>query len=355
MRKVDTMTTDSQVDSEDEDEALLLPPMSDPLGVLTSTYPVVMQGELVWIDTEQVAELARRWTQEQAAFTPTIPAWPEAYERYHFFDGTERSANWILALDAMNFCFWSESNQPRWRITYKGETLNGYLAEAAALTRAVEDGIPLWDAAYLAQLSSETLASIFRGEQTIPLFEQRLHNAREVGRVLLEQFDGQFTNVIAAAESNAVKLTLLISQHFSSFHDVAFYRGQQVCFYKRAQLCVSDIHSAFKGQSWGKISDMDQLTAFADYKLPQLLRHYGVLDYAPELARHIDNQKLLAAGSEEEIEIRAATIWACELLRRQLLTLDYPLTASEIDMRLWLLAQNSANMRPYHRIRTQFY
>lgn len=351
------MTNDSQsqIDIEDDDEALLLSPMPDPLGVLTSAYPVVTEGELVWIETEQVAELARRWSQEQSTHVSAIPGLPTAYERYHFFDGTERSANWILALDAMNFCFWSEQNQPRWRITYQGETLNGYLAEAAALTRAVEDGLPLWDATYLAQLSSETLTSIFRGEQTIPLFEQRLHNAREVGRVLLEQFDGQFTNVITAAGCNAVQLTLLIAQHFSSFHDVALYRGQPVCFYKRAQLCVSDLWNAFKGQSWGKISDMDQLTAFADYKVPQLLRHYGVLTYTPELARRVDSQQLLAEGSEEEIEIRAATVWACELLRRELLALDYPLTAAEIDMRLWLLAQNSANMRPYHRTRTQFY
>jgi len=345
------MTDDSYIDSGDDEEALL-PPTPDPIGVLTSTCPVVTQGENVWLDTQKVAELARRWSQEQ---TTSVPEWPGTYERYHFFDGTERSANWILLLDAMNFCFWSEKDQPRWRIAYKGETLNGYLAEAAALTRAVEEGVPLWDAAYLAELSSETLASIFRGEQTIPLFEQRLQNAREVGRVLLEHFDGQFTNVITAAESNAVKLALLIAGHFSSFHDVALYRGHSVCFYKRAQLCVSDLYGAFKGQSWGEFTAMDHLTAFADYKVPQVLRHFGILGYAPELARRVDSQELLAEGSEEEIEIRAATIWACELLRRHLGKQEYPLTAAAIDMRLWLLGQNSVDMRPYHRTHTKYY
>ncbi len=345
------MTDDSNRDSGDVEEALL-PPTPDPLGVLTSTCPVVTQGENVWLDTQKVAQLARLWSQEQ---TPGVPEWPGTYERYHFFDGTERSANWILVLDAMNFCFWSEKDQPRWRIAYKGEMLNGYLAEAAALTRAVEDGVPLWDAAYLVQLSSETLASIFRGEQIIPLFEQRLQNAREVGRVLLEHFNGQFTNVITAAESNAVKLALLIAGHFSSFRDVALYRGQPLCFYKRAQLCVSDLYGAFKGKSWGDLTAMDQLTAFADYKVPQVLRHLGILGYAPELARRIDSQELLAEGSEEEIEIRAATIWACELLRRHLVKQEYPLTAAAIDMRLWLLGQNSVDMHPYHRTRTQFY
>ncbi|TMC84749.1 MAG: hypothetical protein E6J10_09115, partial [Chloroflexi bacterium] len=94
---------------------------------------------------------------------------------------------------------------------------------------------------------------------------------------------------------------------------------------------------------------------FADYKLPQVLRHFGVLEYHPTLAERIDNQQLLEAGSEEEVEIRAATIWACELLRREMIRQDHPVTAAEIDLRLWLLGQNSSEMRPYHRTRTIYY
>ncbi|MFL5627010.1 MAG: queuosine 5'-phosphate N-glycosylase/hydrolase [Ktedonobacteraceae bacterium] len=338
-------------DSEDEDPYFLS--QGDALGVLSSTRQVVEQGEHVWINLEQIEFLAHQWLQwgKESAVTP--PFW---YEQYHFFDGTERTVNWILALDALNFCFWAEKDQPRWSIEYHGETLNGYMAEAAALKRAVEEeNVPLWDATFLSTMSEKMLAHIFRGEQTIPLFEQRLQNIREVGRVLLAQFDGQFTHAIEQTGGSAVKLALLLTQDFPSFNDVAFYRKQKIRFYKRAQICVADLYGAFGGKSWGAFTDLNQLTAFADYKVPQVLRHLDVLEYHPALAERIDNQELLEAGSEEEIEIRAATIWACELLRRAMLHQDHPVTAVEIDLHLWLLGQQSSEMRPYHRTRTIYY
>jgi len=35
----------------------------------------------------------------------------------------------------------------------------------------------------------------------------------------------------------------------------------------------------------------------------------GILEYIPDLALKIDNKILIPAGSEEEIKIRANTIW----------------------------------------------
>jgi hypothetical protein len=333
------------------DDELYLFPQIDQSGVLSSTRDVVERGEYVWINAERVESLARQWLGKDKEQHIT-PGW---YDRYHFFDGTQRTVNWILSLDAINFCFWAEKDQPRWSIDYQGERLNGYLAEAAALKRAVEEGIPLWDATYLSNISEKDVTYILRGEHTIPLFEQRLHNLREVGHVLLEKYDGQFIHAIEHADRNAVELTLLLARDFSSFNDVVLYRNRLVRFYKRAQICVADLYGSFGGKGWGAFTGMDQLTIFADYKLPQVLRHYGILEYHPSLAQRIDAQELLEAGSEEEVELRAATVWACELLQRELARHDHPMTAAEIDMRLWLLGQNVTGMRPYHRTRTIFY
>jgi hypothetical protein len=337
-------------DVEDDDEDLYTLPDHDPLGVLSSTRSVVEQGELVWINMDQVELLSEQWMEEDV-----VSQSPQWYDRYHFYDGTERTVNWLLLLDALNFCFWAQRDQPRWSIDYHGETLNGYWAEAAALTRAVEEGLPLWDAEYLSNISSETVAHIFRGEQQIPLFEQRVANAREAGRVLLEHFDGQFSHAIEQTGGSAPALVLLLAERFSSFHDVACYRTQEVRFLKRAQICVADLHGAFKGQNWGAFTGLEYLTAFADYKLPQILRHYRVIEYQTSLAERVDKQELIAPGSEEEIEIRAATVWACELLRRAMLKQGRSTTASEIDQRLWFLSQNLKEARPYHRTRTIYY
>ena len=366
------------VDDEFEFDSIYInppvPTFPDQLGILTSTRPVVELGELVWINRkyinvlqEQLMAFASRARQSQTGqHEGAEPLWDT---RYHFFDGTERTVNWLLLLDALNFCFWAEKGQPRWSIEYKGERLNGYWAEAAALKRAVEEGYALWDARYLSEMSGADMAAIFRGVSTmktsggteaetveIPLFEQRVANAREVGRVLLERFEGQFSCVIEEAGGSAVRLALLLVEHFASFRDVAAFRGQEVRFYKRAQICVADLHAAFGGQQWGALSEMEQLTIFADYKLPQLLRHFGVLEYHPTLAERIDREELLEPGGEEEVQIRAATVWACELLRQTMNDAAHePVTAADIDGQLWLLSQDIPNMRPYHRVRTTYY
>ncbi len=280
--------------------------------------------------------------------------------RYHFFDGTERTVNWMLLLDALNFCFWGEKDQPRWQIAYQGEILNGYWAEAAALRRAVEEGKPLWDAGYLRNIDQRELAAIFRGLSsdgpTIPLFAERLRIAREVGQVLSARFEGQFSHLVEQVQQSGVKLVLALAENFPSLRDVATYQNQEVYFFKRAQICVADLHSAFNGQSWGAFTDLDQLTIFADYKLPQVLRHHGVLVYTPELAEKVNDQEQLSPGSAEEVEIRAATIWASELLRRAVARLrEQPVTAAEIDQLLWNLGQEAEAMRPYHRVRTVYY
>jgi hypothetical protein len=327
----------------------------DASGVLISTRAVILQARLVSLDHAAIQQLANQLILPASA--QALPAWPA---RYHFFDGTQRTVNWMLLLDALNFCFWGEKDQARWQISYQGETLNGYWAEAAALRRAVEEGKPVWDAGYLSNIDRQELATLFRGLSAdtpeIPLFEERLWIAREVGQVLLEHFEGQFSYLVDRMRQSGVELALALAKHFSSFRDVATYDSQEVRFLKRAQICVSDLHDAFNGQSWGAFTDLDQLTIFADYKLPQVLRHYGVLVYTPELAEKVDRQEQLAPGSAEEVEIRAATIWACELLRRAASRLsEQALTAAAIDQWLWHLGQDADHMRPYHRVRTIYY
>lgn len=55
-----------------------------------------------------------------------------------------------------------------------------------------------------------------------------------------------------------------------------------------------------------------ELTVFADYQVPKVMRHLGQLEYSPELAAKIDRGELLPADSVEERVIRAATILCAE-------------------------------------------
>ncbi|MFI5272263.1 MAG: queuosine salvage family protein [Ktedonobacterales bacterium] len=333
-------------------DASMAAPAHDQLGVLTATALVVRAARLVRLDPAAVEALAARWAAQP---------WPEqaGFDALHFSDGTPRTANWVLLLDALNFCFWGEPGQPRWRVAWRDQSLDGYAALAAALIHAVEAGEPLWDAAYLAQLDEPALRAILQpeaGSPEIPLFEARLANTREVGSVLLAHFGGQFTAAIEAAGHSAPALALLLAREFPSFRDVAQWHGHEIPLLKRAQICVADLHAAFDGREWGAFPDLAELTAFADYKLPQLLRRAGVLVYAPRLAATVDAELLIAPNTEEEVEIRAATIWAVELLRRALARHGVERPASAIDYRLWEESQTKLpGEQPYHRTRTIYY
>ena len=320
------------------------------LSVLSSCLTVVEQSQFVHIDAEAISHLINSNSPLEIAVPPPGPA------PYHYYDGTGVTAEWLFVLDTINHCFWPEAGSPLWTVPYGKEALSGYWALAASLKRAMEEKIPIHQAKVLATLDSQTLAHIFRGSGKIPLFQERLSNLREAGQVLMDRFQGSFTHVLEAAGGSAVELVHLLAAEFASFNDTTTYDGNKVYFFKRAQLLVQDLWTTFSGHTWGDFIDLEKLTAFADYKLPQVLRHLGIIRYGPELARLIQRLEHIPSGGPEEVEIRAATIWAVELLRQELSRRGQEVTSAQLDCWLWFLGQDDTyRSLPYHRTRTIFY
>jgi len=149
-------------------------------------------------------------------------------------------------------------------------------------------------------------------------------------------------------------LEMLVSE-FPSFYDSSFYKEKEIIFHKRAQLLTSDICQMFKKQDLVS-KNVDQLTACADYKLPQIMRRFGILEYTGELAKKIDAKIELAHNFEEEVEIRASTIWAVEFMKEEIKKRNPEITSMGIDDHLWLASQEKfADEKPYHRTRTTAY
>jgi hypothetical protein len=327
-----------------------VPSQPDLLGVLSSTAVVVRGASQVRIDVEAVRRFAAM------SFPAAPPA--AAQDGLHCtFLPPRRFLNYLLVLEALNFSFWDD--EPRWRVLFEGARYDGYWALAAALRRALrEDAIPLWDARWMAQVDEAQAATLLRGEgQPIPMLAERAANLREVGEVLLRRWQGEFARVVQTAGGDAVALAQLTADEFPSFRDEALWRppgGSQprtVRFLKRAQICVADLARLLPDHPLGQVGGLERLTAFADYKVPQVLRKLGILVYSDTLARRVEAQEVLAAGSQEEIEIRAATIWACEWIGRAL----GGAAASDVDYRLWLMGQEKTSLPPYHRTRTIYY
>ena len=117
------------------------------------------------------------------------------------------------------------------------------------------------------------------------------------------------------ANLSCPRLVKSIIDNFTGFRDQAIYKGRQIFFYKRAQILVSDLCGAYDDYrvavphvSVPELCDQSELTMFADYRVPQILRHRGIFVYSEELAAAVDSEKEMAYSSEFEVELRAATV-----------------------------------------------
>lgn len=136
----------------DYDQALKLGG-PDPLSVLSSTAAVMASAHDVRIDMAAVHAVADRLARQEVA-----PEWDAAlHYRATGLDADERTAVWLLLLDALNFCFWGQGADPsvRWRVEWKDELTDGYMALVAALRRGIEEGQELHSASWLACVEGE--------------------------------------------------------------------------------------------------------------------------------------------------------------------------------------------------------
>jgi hypothetical protein len=317
--------------------------------VLETTTYVADQSRYVYIDEEAL----QRFSKKLLAHGVHIPPWDC---HHHYCGDGEKTVSYLLVLDTLNFCFWAPTGKKRWETDFHSKKVSGYFGLAVALKLALESGVPITQADFLRDMTTKTLGNLLGGSGTLPLFDKRAGVLNELGQVLLTAYSGRAVKLVEDAGGSAVRMARLLARKLSSFRDVADYKGREVFFYKRAQIFAADLYGAFKGRGWGRFADMDKLTAFADYKLPQVLRHLGILRYDEHLAGKVDRQEPIGAGSFEEVEIRANTVRAVELIRQALARKGKALTASQIDWMLWNLGQDdNYRTKPYHRTLTIFY
>jgi hypothetical protein len=251
-----------------------------------------------------------------------VPTWDS---RRHFSGSRDRTITYLLVLDTINFSFWG------------GQT-GGYWQLAERVRDVFQSSDALADPGRLSRMTPARLSELIG---PFPMIEQRARSLRELGR---RGFDG-LVKRSAAATARA------LAEGLASFADVVEYDGRDVPILKRAQILPADLHAA----GVANYTDLGELTCFADYKLPQVLRHFGALEYTERLRRRVDGWEELTLGEPAEVEIRAATVVAVERLRDLLAERGRQLSAVELDWMLWEISQSLYPVRPYHRTRTIFY
>ena len=280
------------------------------------------------------------------------PAVPEHDPATHYLDQGDDTAAFFLTLDSINF---GSGYFPHMK---KRPGLSGYFTVAGCLNDHFKKEGPL-SAQELTRLNPQDCRRIFSQDshnrhmgELMQLFATALN---ALGGYVQGDFDGSFSALIEAAGASAERLIQLLIQ-MPYFCDVELYDAVEVPFYKRAQLAAADLSLAFGGRGLGCFDDLQNLTIFADNLVPHVLRVDHILVYPQALIQHIESGRLIAAGSAEEIEIRACALHAVEQLKAALNASGHAITSMELDFLLWNRGQQPAYKSiPRHRTRTVFY
>jgi hypothetical protein len=245
-------------------------------------------------------------------------------ERHYLEGSREDVAAYLITLDAINFgSGWFPSLRKR-------PGCSGYFTVAWALADHFRAAGP-WTNAELRAMDADNVAYTLgqeRGHELMSLYADAL---RQLGDFLGDRHPLDLVG--SSAEALAQELTAM-----PFFDDKGFW--------KRAQITANDLQLA----GIADFPDIDRLTIFADNLVPHVLRVDGVLRYDNELSARIDSGELLSPG-EEEREIRACAVHACELIAGEL-----GVPPRTLDVWLWNRGQGERYKRiRRHRTRTVYY
>ena len=288
---------------------------------------VAERARHVAIDHDAVPAYARSLDLDAAPDAPD----PDT----HFVGGSlEDRAAYTITLDAINFgSGWFPTLRKR-------QGRSGYFTVAAGVRdRFVKLGP--WKPRDLARMEPAEIAAWLDqdpGHELMQLFAAAL---RELGERL---GTNGFLSIASAA--GAVELAERMAR-WPTWRDVSTYDGEEIPFFKRAQILAADLVLA----GVADYPDLDRLTIFADNLVPHVLRLDGVLRFDDDLVARIDRGELLEHGSPEEVEIRACALHAVELIAAETGTPPY-----RLDFLLWNRGQNAHYKRaPRHRARCTAY
>ncbi len=246
------------------------------------------------------------------------------------------------------FSYWGE---PKWTIQTESGELDGSFAMMHLLLKELRKDENYLNAERISNVSFEEFSELLKANVEIPLLKERYDNLITVGNVIERKMNGDFYAFIKNIYSDEELFNVLTTYFFDVFNDVSKFKEREVYFYKLAQLTTSDILQIRKLKE-RKDVDYTHLAGCPDYKIPQVLRMLGVLEYSKELSSLVDNKREIDKDSDFEIEIRANMIVAIDEISQRLNKV-YPI---EINDLIWLKGQNkSSKMKPYHLTRSRFY
>lgn len=261
----------------------------------------------VTINKEVLTKIANDLELNQTEFPenvpPTLPDGIESIPHYLEFE--------IIA-NAVNYCYWYGKHDIRPNDCSASKMYNA-LREAYK-TFPSRQGVEWTITRFMTNMSLERF----------PLIHQRYLHLQELKTGIIGIADE-----IYGMKNNLENALMYLCGTLTTY--------SQDMLLKRASLFFMQVYRAtglFKDQ-------INLLPIPADYQVPKMLRHLGILEYSPELKDIIWRGELIPAGSRMEIEIRASAIKACRIVSE--LT-GY--NSSQVDDWLWLNRKSCSD--PFH-------
>jgi Potential Queuosine, Q, salvage protein family len=216
--------------------------------------------------------------------------------------------------------------------------------------RTVEAGLRAhgpWSADALAAMTREEIAAAVGQDPRHELIGHFTVHLRQLGEKVRDEYGGSFLALARSGDGSAVRLAETLAS-WPTWRDISPYDGEDVPFFKRAQIAAADLALA----GLAPAQDLARLTIFADNLVPHVLRIDGVLRFDDDLVARIEAEQLIEHDSPEEVEIRACALHAAELL----VAAHGSTTATAVDNILWHRGgEPRYKAVPRHRARTTAY
>ena len=303
---------------------------------LNSSYKyVVDNSRYVKINYSKVDEMIKKINESKVTY------WLDTNPFGILDMSFEAIVNFLLIYHTIgDYCFWGD---PKWEI----DTPSGKLDGSYAIMYLI---INRFKADNNFGISFDEFKELLKGNTEIPLLNDRYANLVQMNE-FLRSCDRTFCKVIKDMHTDK-ELFEFIVRHLPYFEDEANYDNQRIYFYKRAQLLTSDLLHVMEVKC-GIKTEYSSLIGCADYKIPQVMRCYGMLEFAESLAEKVDQKIELPENSLEEIEIRANDLEVINYIYEQT---GKKYTRMDINDFIWLLGQDKSKMtKPYHRTLTKHY
>ena len=268
---------------------------------------------------------------------------------YGVYDMSTRDIiNFLLIYDSIDFSFWGN---PKWTINVNGKDLDGGIALLHCIFNMFDGRDSLEVYKQLENMTLEDFKEILKGNIDIPLLEERYKIASSIAEIVNKKMNGSFYDYIKDMNTDQ-EIFKTILNNFSGFEDTRTYKGQTVYFYKLAQLLTSDILHVIENKEQKEV-DYSNLLGCADYKIPQVMQGFGILEYDTKLSSLLETKTEIEENSEYEVEIRASMIVVINYIWEQI---DKSIDRIDINDFIWNKGQDKTKKyKPYHLTRTKSY